>query len=86
MKKFTLILASLFLTIGAAWAQTELSLITTDGSANTFANATWSYHNSTSGSWYGKIVTNTTPAITIEEVGKNDNPMGWSTSNNIRRP
>ena len=45
-----------------------------------FANgaATWTKNVSTSDAWYGKFVTNTTPAVTVESVDKTVNPMGWS--------
>ena len=46
-----------------------------------FANgaATWSYHGgATSGGWYGKFVTSTRPALTVEGVDKDVNNMGWS--------
>ena len=45
-----------------------------------FANgaATWSKNVQTSDGWYGKFVTNTTPAVTVESVTKTVNPMGWS--------
>ena len=40
--------------------------------------ATWSKHISTSDGWYGKFVTNTDPALTVEGVDKNVNNIGWS--------
>ena len=45
-----------------------------------FANgaATWTKNVSTSDGWYGKFVTNTTPAVTVESIDKTVNPMGWS--------
>ena len=45
-----------------------------------FANgaSTWSKHVSTSDAWYGKFVTGTTPALTVEGVDKNVNNIGWS--------
>jgi lysophospholipase L1-like esterase len=45
-----------------------------------FANgaATWTKNVSTSDGWYGKFVTNTTPAVTVESIEKTINPMGWS--------
>ena len=45
-----------------------------------FANgaSTWSKHVSTSDGWYGKFVTSTDPALTVEGVDKNINNIGWS--------
>ena len=46
-----------------------------------FANnqATWSYHGTTnSGAWYGKFVTNTTPALSAESTDNNANNIGWA--------
>ena len=45
-----------------------------------FANgaSTWSKHVSTSDGWYGKFVTGTDPALTVEGVDKNVNNIGWS--------
>ena len=45
-----------------------------------FANgaATWSKHVSTSDGWYGKFVTGTDPALTVEGVDKDVNNIGWS--------
>ena len=45
-----------------------------------FANgaATWTKNVSTSDGWYGKFVTSTTPAVTVESIEKTVNPMGWS--------
>ena len=45
-----------------------------------FANgaATWTKNVSSSDGWYGKFVTGTTPALTVESVDKTVNPMGWS--------
>ena len=40
--------------------------------------ATWTKNVSSSDAWYGKFVTNTTPALTVESVDKTVNPMGWS--------
>ena len=48
-----------------------------------FANgvSTWSYHGSvTSGAWYGKFVTATTPALTAESTDKDANNMGWASN------
>ena len=57
------------------------SLKTLTLTINEFANgaSTWSYHGSTtSGGWYGKFVTNTTPAVTVEGTDASVNNMGWS--------
>ena len=45
-----------------------------------FANgaSTWSKHVSTSDGWYGKFVTGTDPALTVEGVDKDVNNIGWS--------
>ena len=46
-----------------------------------FANnqAIWSYHGTTnSGAWYGKFVTNTTPALSAESTDNNANNIGWA--------
>ncbi|MBR5466343.1 MAG: exo-alpha-sialidase [Bacteroidaceae bacterium] len=41
--------------------------------------STWTYHgNTTSGGWYGKFVTGTTPAVTVESTNLAVNNMGWS--------
>lgn len=48
-----------------------------------FANgvSTWSYHGTvTSGAWYGKFVTGTTPALTAESTDKEANNMGWASN------
>lgn len=79
MKKILLSLFALLATVGA-WAQTEytLNLGTTQ-----FANgaSTYSYHGSTtSGSWYGKLVTSTTPAVTIESTDAAANNIGYSSN------
>ena len=57
------------------------SLKTLTLTINEFQNsaATWSYHGSTtSGGWYGKFVTNTTPAVIVEGTDASVNNMGWS--------
>ena len=45
-----------------------------------FANgaSTWSKHVSSSDGWYGKFVTGTTPALTVEGEDMSVNNMGWS--------
>ena len=46
-----------------------------------FANgaSTYTYHSpTTSGNWYGKLVTSTTPAVTIESTNETANNIGWS--------
>ena len=45
-----------------------------------FANnqATWSYHGTTSGAWYGKFITNTTPSLSAESTDASANNIGWS--------
>ena len=45
-----------------------------------FANgaSTWTKNVSTSDGWYGKFVTGTTPAVTVESTDKSVNNMGWS--------
>ena len=41
--------------------------------------STWTYHGSTtSGGWYGKFVTGTTPALTAESTDLTVNNIGWS--------
>ena len=41
--------------------------------------STWTYHGSvTSGGWYGKFVTGTTPALTVESTDNAANNIGWS--------
>ena len=41
--------------------------------------STWTYHGSaTSGGWYGKFVTGTTPALTAESTDMSANNIGWS--------
>ncbi|MBR5576459.1 MAG: exo-alpha-sialidase [Bacteroidaceae bacterium] len=41
--------------------------------------STWTYHgNTSSGGWYGKFVTGTTPAVTVESTDLTVNNMGWS--------
>ena len=43
------------------------------------SKSTWSYHGTTtSGGWYGKFVTNTTPALCAESTDANANNMGWT--------
>ena len=57
------------------------SLRTLTLTINEFQNgaATWNYHGSTtSGGWYGRFVTNTTPAVTVEGTDASVNNMGWS--------
>ena len=44
--------------------------------------ATWTKNVSSSDGWYGKFVTSTTPAVTVESTDKTVNNMGWSS----RRP
>ena len=46
---------------------------------------TWAYHSASSGGWYGKCTSNTTPSVVIEQDGTED-VVGWSTLNNVRRP
>ncbi len=45
-----------------------------------FANgaSTWTKNISSGDGWYGKFVTGTTPAVTIESTNKTVNNMGWS--------
>ncbi|MBR5531205.1 MAG: exo-alpha-sialidase [Bacteroidaceae bacterium] len=41
--------------------------------------STWTYHGTTtSGGWYGKFVTGTTPALTVESTDNAANNIGWS--------
>ena len=57
------------------------SLQTLTLTINEFQNgqSTWSYNGSTtSGGWYGKFVTNTTPAVTVASTDLTVNNMGWS--------
>ena len=43
--------------------------------------STWTYHGSvTSGGWYGKFVTGTTPALTVESTDEAANNIGWSSN------
>ena len=43
------------------------------------SKSTWSYHGTTtSGGWYGKFVTNTTPSLCAESTDANANNMGWT--------
>ena len=43
--------------------------------------STWTYHgNTTSGGWYGKFVTGTTPALTAESTDMDANNIGWSSN------
>ena len=43
------------------------------------SKARWSYHGTTtSGGWYGKFVTNTTPSLTAESTNASANNMGWT--------
>ena len=57
------------------------SLLTLTLGIDQFASgaSTWSYNGTTtSGGWYGKFVTSTTPAVTVESIDKTVNNMGWS--------
>ncbi|MBO5698836.1 MAG: hypothetical protein J6R79_02375, partial [Bacteroidaceae bacterium] len=40
--------------------------------------ATWTKHITSGDGWYGKFVTGTTPAVTVESLTKTANTMGWS--------
>ena len=40
--------------------------------------STYTKHTQSSDGWYGKLVTNTTPALTIESTDANANNIGWS--------
>ncbi len=41
--------------------------------------STWTYHGTTTtGGWYGKFVTGTTPALTAESTDETANNIGWS--------
>ena len=43
--------------------------------------STWTYHGTTtSGGWYGKFVTGTTPALTVESTDETANNIGWSSN------
>ena len=43
--------------------------------------STWTYHGTTtSGGWYGKFVTGTTPALTAESTDETANNIGWSSN------
>ncbi|MBP3689203.1 MAG: exo-alpha-sialidase [Bacteroidaceae bacterium] len=46
---------------------------------------TWTYHTASSGAWYGKCASNTTPSVVIEQDGTAD-VVGLSTSNSVKRP
>ena len=78
MRKFTLLIASLFITIGAM-AQAELDL------TQKFHDASYTYHSSTAGGWYGKCVTNTTPAITVECTDATKDVVGYATKDSYKR-
>ena len=56
------------------------SLLTLTLGIDQFASgaATWTKNVSTSDGWYGKFVTNTTPAVTVASVDQTVNNMGWS--------
>ena len=56
------------------------SLLTLTLTTNEFQNgaSTWTKNVSSSDGWYGKFVTNTTPAVTVESTDKSVNNMGWS--------
>ena len=56
------------------------SLLTLTLTTTQFANgaSTWSKHVNTSDGWYGKFVTGTTPALTVEGEDMSVNNMGWS--------
>ena len=57
------------------------SLMTMTLTPTQFASgtSTYTYHgNTTSGGWYGKLVTGTTPALTIESTDEAANNIGWS--------
>ena len=82
MRKLTLFIASLFLCMGMAWAQTAQNPFESV-KTNAFANGSWTYHTGSSGSWYGKAVAKTEPVLTVEV---NENAIGWSTKDGIRRP
>ena len=61
------------------------SLLTLTLTATEFQKAngksTWTYHGSTtSGGWYGKFVTGTTPALTVESTDATANNIGWSSN------
>ena len=43
--------------------------------------STWTYHGTTtSGGWYGKFVTGTTPSLTVESTDDAANNIGWSSN------
>lgn len=47
-----------------------------------FANgaSTYTKHTASSDGWYGKLVTGTTPAVTIESTNETANNIGWSSN------
>lgn len=56
-----------------------LTLTLTPGEHFANGKSTYSYHGSvTSGGWYGKLVTGTTPSLTIESTDTEANNIGWS--------
>jgi sialidase-1 len=64
-----------------AWAETtELSSLLTK--LSTWYNAAG---NAVTSGWTNKVVTNTSPVITIQGP-EGENVIGWSTSNGVRRP
>ena len=56
------------------------SLMTLTLTTNEFQSgqSTWTKNVSSSDGWYGKFVTSTTPAVTVESTDKTVNNMGWS--------
>ena len=67
------------LTVGVSTDVVETLTLTPTQFAN--GTSTYSYHGGvTSGAWYGKLVTGTTPALTIESTDETANNIGWSSN------
>ena len=59
--------------------QLTLTLTPNEHFAKAAGKSTWTYHGSaTSGGWYGKFVTGTTPALTVESTDLSANNLGYS--------
>ena len=67
------------LTVGVSTDVVETLTLTPTQFAN--GASTYSYHGGvTSGAWYGKLVTGTTPQLTIESTDATANNIGWSSN------
>ena len=56
----------------------EQEIISLDLSS-AFDNASWIHHNGSDNSWFGKVVTPTSPAITIQCTNTSADPIGYAT-------